>query len=224
MLHNLLKLFGKAPSEPLKEHVTLVFEAVFRVPKLIDALDNEDKETLLLLKEEIYRYEEQAEKIKSVVRSNLLSSLSLSIDKSVLLELVMLQDALANKAKDSAFLCTVRPFALSPSLRDPLHQVVEKNIEACTLVRALLLEMPALIEASFSGLEAEKAIVLIEQIAQKEREADAVQLKLLQALLDIDTTLSPGQFHIYNSLFECIASLSNISEKIALAIRATIEL
>jgi predicted phosphate transport protein (TIGR00153 family) len=224
MLHNILSLFGKAPSAPLKEHLALVSECVLRIPKLLRASETQDKEALFTLKEEIQLYEEQAEKLKSILRSNLLSSLSLAIDKSVLLEIVVLQDKLANAAKDIAFLFTVRPFLLDPSLIPILHQVVEKNMEAFDQTKTLLLEMPLLIEASFSGLEAEKAVLLIEQIAMKEREADLLQLKLLQALLAIDLQLTPGQFHIYNCIFQCIGSISNISERIALALRATIEL
>ena len=224
MLHNILKLFGKAPAEPMKEHLALVSECVLRIPKLLTASEEANKESLFALKEEIQLREEQAEKLKSILRGNLLSSLSLAIDKSVLLEIVVLQDKLANAAKDIAFLFTVRPFVLDQSLVPILHQVVEKNMEAFELVRSLLLEMPTLIEASFSGLEAEKAVLLIEQVAMKEREADLLQLKLLQALLEIDRILTPGQFHIYNCIFQCIGSISNISERIALALRATIEL
>ena len=167
MLSHILKLFGKAPSEPMKEHLMLVSECVLRIPKLLDASEKEDKGALFQLKEEIQLHEEQAEKLKSVIRSNLLSSLSMAIDKSVLLEIVILQDKLANAAKDIAFLFTVRPFSLDPSLVPMLRQVIEKNMEAFALVKTLLLLMPALIEASFSGLEAEKAVLLIEQVAMK---------------------------------------------------------
>lgn len=224
MLHSILKLFGKTPSEPMKEHLALVAKCVHCLPKLMKAMEKGEREELFALKEEIQQYEEQAERLKSVLRSKLLGSLSLAIDKSVLLEIVVLQDKLANAVKDIAFLCTVRPFVLDPSLAPLLHQVVEKNMESFEAARTLLLELPMLMEASFTGPEGEKAVLLVEQVAMKEREADRLQLKLLQALLELDRTLTPGQFHLYNTLFQCIGSISNRAERIALALRATIDL
>lgn len=224
MLHNILNLFSKTPSEPLKTHLALVAECVERIPKLLEASEKGNQIELLKLKEEISFYEEQAEKIKSILRSDLLGSIYLSIDRSVILEIVVLQDKLANAAKDIAFLCTVRPFLINEHILKPLKAVVRANIKAFQLAHTLLMDLPTLIEASFSGIEAEKSILLIEQIAAKEREADILQADLLKALLDIDNTVTPGQFHIMNCIFECLASISNISERLALAIRATIAL
>lgn len=222
MLHGLLNLFGKTPSEPLKTHLALVAECVRRIPLLIEAAEKREERSLLTLKDEISSYEEQAEKVKSVLRSDLLGSIYLAINRNVILELLVLQDKLANAAKDMAFLCTVRPFPINTQLFKPLKLVVKSNLEAFELTHSLLMDLSTLIEASFSGIEAEKAILLVEQIASKEREADLLQADLLKVLLDIDATLSPGQFHILNCLFEKLATISNISERIALEIRATI--
>lgn len=222
MLHNILNLFSKTPREPLKTHLVLVSECVERIPKLMEAAEQRDSSLLLRLKEEISQYEEQAEKIKSLLRSDLLGSMYLSIPRSVILEIVVLQDKLANAAKDIAFLCTVRPFLASEHILKPLKIVLHANIEAFDLVKTLLMNLSTLMEASFTGVEAEKAILMIEQIASKEREADILQADLLKSLLDIDTTLSPGQFYIMNSIFKCLASISNISERLALAVRAMI--
>ena len=222
MIRNILSLFRKEPSEPLQDHLLLVSECVVRVPQLIHAVESNDQQKLFKLKEEINQYEEKAEKIKSALRGNLLGSLYLSIDRSIILEILILQDKLANIAKDIAFLLTVRPFLIDPYLIKPLHEVVQKNIETFLLTKDLLQELPTLFETSFSGIEAEKAILMIEQIATKEREADLLQTTLLQVLLTLDDKLSPGQFHIYNKVFECISSISNISERLALAVRATL--
>lgn len=222
MLHNILSLFGKTPSEPLLAHLSLVSECVMKIPPLIIAVEMHDKEKLNKLKNDIYAQEERAEKLKAILRSNLLGSVYLSIDRSIIIEILSLQDKLANTAKDIAFLLTVRPLVLSQSIVPQLHKVVATNIEAFTLAKTLLQELPLLLESSFSGVEAERAIMLIEQIADKERAADLLQIELLRTLLEMDTTLTPGQFHIYNKIFECISSISDLSERLALAVRATI--
>jgi len=224
MLSTIIGLFGKSPFAPLQSHMDKVGSCVHMVPELFNAIEKKDYQTLEQIALKISKLEHDADLTKNDIRNHLPKSLFLPIDRSHLLEILSLQDSLADRAEDVAVLVTLKPLEMLPSLKVDFYDFLTKNIESFDGVKKIIKEMHELLESSFGGIEAEKVRAMVEVVAFKEHEVDLVQRKLLRALFKAENEMTYTTFHLWQKIFEAIASISNISEKLAYRVRMTLEL
>jgi predicted phosphate transport protein (TIGR00153 family) len=220
----LLSLFGRSPFAPLQSHMESVGYCVHRLPDLFEALEDKDYVTLEKLAEEISRLEHDADLIKNDIRNHLPKSLFLPIDRGNLLEILSIQDSIADKAEDVAVLMTLKPLELLPIFREEFRLFLHKNIETFDEAKLIIKELHELVESSFGGIEAEKVRSMVDEVAYREHEADLIQRQLLKSFFKAEDELTYITFHLWQRLFESIAAISNYSENLAYRIRMTLEL
>lgn len=219
----LLSLFGRSPFAPLQSHMAKVADCVHCLPKLFEALKNKEFDKVEELSKKISQMEHHADLTKNDIRNNLPKSLFLPIDHGRLLEILSLQDSIADSAEDVAILTTLKQLELPGTMAPDFEQFLTKNIEAFDVAQSIIKEMHDLLESSFGGVEAERVQSMIENVAFKEHEADLIQRKLLKHLYQAEGEMSYGSFHLWQRIFEGIAALSNLSEKLANRIRMTLD-
>lgn len=220
----ILRLFGRSPFAPLQSHMESVAGCVHKLPALFEAVENKDYKLLDQLVEEISELEHTADLIKNDIRNHLPKSLFLPIDRSNLLEILTLQDAIADKAEDAAVLCALKPIEILPILKEDLSFFLEKNIETFDGAFLIIKELNDLVESSFGGIEAEKVSSMVDDVSYKEHEVDLIQRKLLKKLFQAEDQMTYTTFHLWQKIFETIASLSNLSENLAYRVRMTLDL
>lgn len=220
----ILKLFGHSPFAPLQSHMDKVASCVHMLKTLFKAIDNQDEHTLNEAAQKISEYEHQADDTKNDIRNHLPKSLFLAIDREHLLEILTIQDSLADKAQDIAVLATIKPITVPPSCKEDFSIFLAKNIEAFDGARLIIKELHELLETSFGGIEAEKVKAMVYSVAYKEHEADLIQRRLLKDLFCNDKEMSFSEFLLWQRIFEAVSALSNLSEKLANRIRMTLEL
>lgn len=220
----ILNLFGRSPFAPLQSHMEIVRQCVYKVPELFEALKKKDFESLNKIALEISELEHTADLTKNNIRNHLPKSLYLAIDRSNLLEILAIQDSIADQAEDIARLLTLKPLEIFDSFKDEFHTFLAKNIEAFNGARNIIKELHELLESSFGGIEAERVGQMVDDVAFKEHEADVLQHKLLIKFYQEESKLSPGTFYLWSKIFETIASLSNLSEKLANRLRMNLEI
>lgn len=220
----ILSLFGRSPFAPLQSHMEKVSACVHLLPELFLALYSGNTEKVEALAILISEKEHQADLTKNDIRNHLPKSLLIAMDRASLLEILSLQDSIADKAEDIAVLATLKTLPLIEPCKAEFTAFLQKNIEAFDDVFAIIHELHELLESSFGGIEAEKVSAMVEKVAVKEHEADIIQRRLLKIFFNEDSTLSPSSFHLWQRIFESIASISNLSEKLANRIRMTLEL
>lgn len=224
MLTPLLKLFGHSPFAPLQSHMEKVAVCVHLLPELFLALQSGDFEKVESLANTISEKEHQADLTKNDIRNHLPKSMFLAMDRENLLEILAIQDSIADKAEDIAVLTTLKTLPILEPCKEEFAAFLQKNIEAFDGVFAIIKELHELLESSFGGIEAEKVSAMVEKVAIKEHEADIIQRRLLKVFFKEDESLSPSSFHLWQRIFESIGSISNLSEKLANRIRMTLEL
>jgi predicted phosphate transport protein (TIGR00153 family) len=200
-----------------------VAECVHLLEKLFSALKEKNYHRLQEIADQISEVEHKADLMKSDIRNNLPSNLFLSIDRSTFLEILELQDSIADKAEDIAVLVTVRQIELLSSFKEPFEAFLAKNIQCFEESRKIIQELHELLESSFGGVEAEKVKEMCDEAAFLEHEADVIQRKLLGCLYEAESTISYGTFGLWDKIFEATGSISNISEKLADSIRMTLD-
>lgn len=223
-MYTILNLFGRSPFAPLQSHMEKVSECVEKLPLLFKAMENKDYEQIQKLAEDISEAEHQADLTKNDIRNHLPKSLYIAMDRGQLLEILALQDSIADKAQDIAVLCTLKPLEIIETFQVDLYRFLNKNIEAYKGAQAIMKELHELLESSFGGIEAEKVKGMVEGVAFKEHEADIIQRDLLKRLFQTEDQMKPSTFYIWLKIFESINSIANLSEKLANRVRMTLEL
>ncbi len=222
MLH-ILNLFARSPFAPLQSHMEKVHECVHLLDVLFLALKEKDYNRLQETAKVISQVEHQADLIKSDIRNNLPSNLFLSIDRNTFLEILELQDSIADKVEDIAVLLTIRPLELHGSFKEPYERFLSKNIQCFDESRKIIQELHELLESSFGGTEAEKVKDMCDEVAFLEHEADCIQRELLSCLYRSEESISYGVFGLWDKIFGATGAISNISEKLADCIRMTLD-
>ena len=222
MLH-ILNLFARSPFAPLQTHMEKVHECVNLLDALFGALKDKDYKRLQEIATNISEVEHQADVMKSNIRNNLPSNLFLAINRNTFLDILHLQDSIADKVEDIAVLLTIKPLVLLDTFKEPFERFLAKNIQCFEKTHKIIQELHELLESSFGGVEAERVKELCDEVAFFEHEADCIQRELLAALYQNESSISYGAFGLWNKIFEATGAISNISEKLADCIRMTLE-
>jgi predicted phosphate transport protein (TIGR00153 family) len=217
------KLFGKSPFAPLQTHMDKVASCVGELPALFKALIAQDMGAIQKISAQISRLEHEADLTKNDIRTHLPRSLFLPVDRGALLDILSLQDALADQAEKIGKHAAMRklPFA---EMEEDFLSLCNKNIEAFWLARKVMKELEELLEASFGGIEAQKVKGMVEQIAFCEYEMDLIENQLITKLYQTGDGMPYPVFHLSLTLIEEIGCLACISEKLGNRVRMLLEL
>lgn len=218
------RLFGKSPFSPLQSHMKKVSSCIKKLTEIFDLLKERKFDKIDDLVHQLSKLEHEADLTKNDIRNHLPKSLFLPIDRGQLLDILSIQDNIADKAEEIGNLITLQPFKTLGDLLDNLCKLYEKNIEAFWETRQVLKEMDELLESSFGGLEAEKVKAMIDQTSFKEYEADKMKHQLMKEFFEVADNLPTPAFYLYVRLIEEINHISHISESLANRIRMILEL
>lgn len=220
----ILKLFGHSPFAPLQSHMEKVSACVHMLRALFSALQEGKYDLVQEISDKICKLEHDADLAKNDIRNHLPKTLFLPIDRGNLLDILTLQDSIADQAEDIAVLCTFKNLTIPTSMLGDFNDFLEKNIETFEGAVRIIKEMHDLLESSFGGAEAEKVRSMVHEVAVLEHESDLIQRKLLKALFQAEDEITYTSFYLLQHIFEALASISNLSENLALRIRMTLEL
>lgn len=218
------KLFGQSPFVPLQSHMEKVAACVSKVPEMFASAAAGDFARVASLAEQTSKLEHEADQVKHDIQTHLPRSLFLPIDRERLLEILSIQDNIADKCENIGVLLTLKDVSIAPFLKDDFEALLNKNIEAFDSVYAIIGEVDELLESGFGGDEAERVMSMVSDVAFKEHEADVLQRSLLKSLFANETDLSVGDFFLWTQLFRQVSDLSNLSERLANRVRRTLEL
>ena len=102
-------VFGKSPFSAMQAHMRVVLECVHEIPPLFEKLAEGDEKGVKSVMERIFEREAAADSIKNELRSHLPKSLFMPVDRRDLLEVLQMQDSIADTAQDIAGLLVERP-------------------------------------------------------------------------------------------------------------------
>ncbi|MDP7006046.1 MAG: TIGR00153 family protein [Phycisphaerales bacterium] len=218
------RLFGRSPFVPLQLHLDKISDCVEAAVELLERIRLGDVSNISDEARAVSKLEHKADLVKNDIRNNLPRGLFMAIDRGQLLEIVSLQDSIADKAEDVAVLMSIRPVKILDSLSEPLKIYIDGNLSAFHKVKEVVRELDVLIESGFGGAEANRVNDMIEGVAIAEHECDTMQRKLMKNVLDHEEELSVGDFFVWQRLLHEIAGISNYSEKLANRVRMLLTL
>ena len=223
-MRTLAKLFAKSPFAPLQKHMQDVNECVKKVKEIFEALEENDSKSVSRISIEISKLEAIADTTKNELRNHLPGGLFMPVSKAALLEILSLQDDIADDCEDIGILLTLKDLTLKDIFKDDFKSFLNKNFETYELVKEIIDEFDNLLETSFTGREAEKVRSMVSNVALKEHETDLTQRKLLKNLFSNEDQFTHAEFQLWLLILREIRTLSNTSEKLAHRIRNLLDL
>ena len=173
---------------------------------------------------EVSDLEHQTDIIKDDIRQKLVRPLFMAVNRQQVLNILSIQDRIADAAEDVCVVLTFKTLNLIPELATEFSNFRDKNLQAFNTVKLIVGELDDLVESGFGGAEAEKVNSLVRQVAKLEHEADVIQRDLIRKLFAVEDSISYGDFYHWTRLVRQHGQLANLSENLANSIRSTLNL
>ena len=100
MANVLANVFGSSPVKPLEKHVNVAYKCAKQLSGFFAAAVAGDWKTANKYRANIEKLEHEADDIKKKIRLHLPKSLFMPVPREDLLELLLVQDKIANRSKD----------------------------------------------------------------------------------------------------------------------------
>ncbi len=207
-------LFGRSPFKPMQEHMGIVNDCVAQVPGLFDALIAGDKAGVEKAKDAIFEKEHAADELKNQVHIHLPKSMFMPVDRRDLLDVLEMQDEIADTAQDIAGLLVQRDMEVPESMKADLRALVQRCADACVQSTSIVRELDELIETGFRGPEATRVEGMVTELNRIEAETDALGISLARNLFEHEDSISPVSVMFWYQLIHWIGNLADESEKV----------
>jgi len=218
----LAALFKRSPFKAMQEHMRCSVGCARLVVPLYEALIAGNQDEVEAIKEKIYEAEDQADHIKNKLRTNLPRSLFMPVDRRDLLEVLQMQDSIADTAQDIAGLLVERPMTVPEPMKVPLMQLTTRCIDACEQSAKVIEELDELLEMGFRGREATQVEAMVDELEQIEDAADELELQLTRILFQHEDEINPVSVMMWYRLIEWTGDLADYSKKVGNRLRLLI--
>ena len=207
-------LFGKSPFKPIQAHMRIVMECVSEVPALFQALVDGDQAKLEAQKNLIFEKEQGADEIKNQLRGQLPKSLLMPVDRRDLLDVLAMQDSIADTAQDIAGLLMERKMDVPQGMAEPLMTLVTRCVDTCNQAGKIIEELDELVEIGFRGREVSKVEEMVDALNKIEDETDDLGMNLARSLFAQEDSMSPVSVMFWYQMIQWIGDLADYAEKV----------
>lgn len=218
------RLFGKSPFAPLQTHMTKVASCIDKLTALMKALPSGDMGKIEKLAKELSELEHEADLTKNDIRNHLPNSIFLPIDRSQFLEILAVQDSIADQAEEVGLLLTLHPLTNYDEFSKGLNEHYEQTLEVFQSTLRIMREIEELLESSFGGIEAERVKSMVEETAFKEHKASLAKHAVMKQLFARGDAMPAAAFYLWVHALKGIGGIANSSERLANRIRMVLEL
>jgi predicted phosphate transport protein (TIGR00153 family) len=215
-------LFGKSPFTALQAHMRVVLECVHQIPALFEALARGSDEEVSAINATIFAKEEEADRIKNELRNRLPKSLFIPVDRRDLLDVLQMQDSIADTAQDIAGLLVERPMELPEFMRDPMLTLARRCVDVCENSAKVIEELDELLAMGFRGKEASRVEEMVTALNRIEDETDELGLELTRRLFQHEDEIKPVSVIMWYQLIQWVGDLADYAEKVGDRLRLMI--
>ena len=209
-----LDLFARSPIKPIQQHMVYVKHAVEALQPFFTAIIARDTTAQEKNYQAIIDGEHQADQLKKDVRIHLPRNILLSVCRSDLLDLLKVQDKLANAAKDIAGIMLGRKMSLPESTQPHFTQFVRRCINATQQAADTIDLLDSLQESGFRGKTISRVEEMIHEIDDIEHETDELQVTLRQAMYAIEDTLNPIDAMFLYKIIHRVGGIADLAQTV----------
>jgi len=208
------KIFGKSPVGPLQEHMDTCYQCAKELNSFFGHVVDNDWDGATKSRERIVQLENDADALKKQIRSDLPKSLFMPVPREDLLELLLVQDRIANRVRDVSGIVLGRRMQLPQAIQPRFQEFVARNIDAAKQARKSIRELDELYETGFRGAEATLVEELVDGLDQIENDTDALQVSLRAEIFAIEKDMPPVDVMFLYRIVELIGDVADMAERI----------
>ena len=214
MANVLANIFGSSPVKPLEQHMDIVFRCAKKLRPFFEAVIARDFDRMAEVRGQIEALEHEADALKKDIRLNMPKSLFMPVPREDLLELLLVQDKIANRTKDVSGIIMGRKMEIPDEIADIFIDFVDSNIGAAKQARKSVRELDELFTAGFKGAEVDLIAGLIDELDAMETRTDEQQTKIRSALYDIEKTLDPINAIFLYEVIQLTGEIADMAERV----------
>ncbi len=214
MVTMLANIFGSSPVKPLEKHVGVAYQCTKQLYPFFEAVLADDWDKASEYRDAIDALEHKADDLKKEIRQKLPKSLFMPVPREDLLELLLVQDKMANRTKDVSGLVLGRQMKIPDSIAKDFLIFVQRNIDAAKQARKSVRELDELFTTGFRGAEADLVESLVEELDRIETETDGLQAQLRGALFKVEDTMGPVDVIFLYRVIQLIGEIADMAERV----------
>ena len=207
-------LFGPSPIRPIQKHMAKAQNCITLLGDFLEATYSKEWQKAEEIQETICKTENEADTLKREIRTHLPRSLWLPVARNDLLEMLQIQDRLANRARDIAGLMLGRKIEIPIELVEGVRDYYHKNLNTSAQALKAINELDELLETGFRGKEATLVEELVVELDELEHQSDVSQVKLRAMLFQMEDSLPPVHVIFLYKIIDRLGELADISQKV----------
>lgn len=214
MTNMLANIFGASPVMPLEKHVHIAYKCVRELDGLFAAAIAGDWDKASEFRDRIIEYEHEADDLKKEIRLHLPKSLFMPVPREDLLELLLVQDKMANRAKDVSGIVFGRRMKIPAEIADEFQEFVRRNVDAAKQARKSVRELDELFTSGFRGAEAALVEGLLEELDRIETDTDDRQAALRWSLFKVEKDHGAIDVMFLYKVIELTGEIADMAERV----------
>lgn len=212
-------LFGRSPFKPMQEHMRVVTRCAGEIPGLFEALCDRDFDQVEAIKITIFALENEADAVKNEMRAHLPKSLLMPVDRRDLLEVLDLQDSIADTAQDIARLLSERRMEVHPAMCESLFALTRRSVDACEHSQQIIEQLDELVATGFRGRESDRVSEMVDELNRIETDTDIIASDLTRTVFAHEEEMKPVSVILWYQLIQWIGNLADFAEKVGNRLR-----
>ncbi len=213
-INPIFRLFGTSPIKPLQTHMAKVMECAAELAPLFEAVLERDSKAVNAAQERIAALEDDADELKHELRLNLPRTYFLPVERRDLLEVLTMQDNVANRAKDIAGLVRGRRLTLPDSMGPAFMDFVKSSIDACAQAQRAVNELDELVETGFRGAEVKRVREMLTELDRLEKKTDNIQVDIRGNLFGMEQSLPPIDVMFLYRVIDLIGDVGDCAQRV----------
>lgn len=212
-------MFAGSPVRPLQQHMAKACGCARLLPDFFRASAAGDVDACAEIKRSISLQESEADELKAQLRMNLPSSLFMPMPREQVLDIIRLQDKIANVSEDIAGIMVGRRMQIPEPLAAAVIEFVECAVEAVNQADSAINELDELVEAGFRGRQLEVVEEMIDKLGSIESQSDRLERELRHAMFEIEQNYPPLDMMFLYRTVDRIGKLADVASQVGARIQ-----
>ena len=209
------EVISNSPLALLERHVGVCVDCVERLPLYFAEAQANRWGRASDVREEICRFEGLADELKQDVRGNLPRGLWMSVSRADLLELVRVQDKMANGVKEVSGISLGRQLAFPAAMTSEVADFIDVVVQVSRVVVKIIGATRELSRSAFGTRQTNVILDFVSEVEADERRSDEMQAGLRARLKQHEAELSAVDAIFLYQLLSAIGDIADNAEKVA---------
>jgi len=209
-----MQMFARSPFKPMQEHIAKAQCCAEQLIPFFQASFDNDWTLAEQHQQKIADLEHQADDIKKDIRQSLPSSLFLPVPRTDLLNLLRMQDKIANRAKDISGIMLGRQMSIPELIQTEMLEFVITAVKTSEQALTALNELDELVGAGFRGREVEVVEAMIHKLDDLEHKTDDLERQIRHSLFKVEKDLDPIDAMFLYKIISWIGELADRAQDV----------